>query len=260
MISVNGGSLTVTATVPDRDARERLLGAAAAASSGTLTGQVAVDPTVAAPPVTTLGDLTRSLTAVAGTHQVTIIGSTVVVEGTVVDADERARLGSAVLAAARTAEPAISLDNRLTVRSVTPEPAPAVDAAADAAGDAAVDRPAPADPLAGALASGRVAFATDSSELTDLDRAHLDQIAAVLRGGTQKVLVAGHTDAQGSLPVNEALSLARAHSAASYLSSHGVPQGQLRAAGFAADYPVATNDTEAGRAANRRVEISPLMP
>ncbi|WP_239310213.1 MULTISPECIES: OmpA family protein [unclassified Frankia] len=246
VIDVNGGSLTVTATVPGQDARERLLGAAAAASSGTLTGRVTVDPDVAAPPVTMLADLVRSLTAVIGEHQVTIIGSTAVVEGAVADVDERARLGAAVLAAVRTARPAISLDNRLAVRPVAPDPV--------RPGDGAVDR------LAAAVAGGRVTFATDSSELTEIDRVRLDQIAAALRDGALGVLIAGHTDARGSQVTNAALSLARARAAAAYLASHGVPEGRLRAAGFAADYPAATNDTDAGRAANRRVEISPLAP
>ncbi len=162
------------------------------------------------------------------------------------DADERARLGAAVLAAVRTARPAISLDNRLAVRPVAPDPV--------RPGDGAVDR------LAAAVAGGRVTFATDSSELTEIDRVRLDQIAAALRDGALGVLIAGHTDARGSQVTNAALSLARARAAAAYLASHGVPEGRLRAAGFASDYPAATNDTDAGRAANRRVEISPLAP
>ncbi len=255
VIAVDGGSLTVTATVPDRAAREQLLGAAAAASSGTLTGKVTVDPDAAAPPVTALADLTRTLTAVAGEHRVTITGSSVVVEGSVGDTDEATRLGSDILARARRTQPAATLDNRLTVRSVTSRSVTSTPASVgESAAQPATGR------LAEAVAEGRITFETDSSELTEADRIHLDRIAAVLRESELSVLVAGHTDARGPRAVNEALSLLRAQAAEAYLVNHGVPAERLQAAGFASDHPVATNDTEAGRAANRRVEISALVP
>ncbi|SBW25581.1 OmpA/MotB domain-containing protein [Candidatus Protofrankia californiensis] len=250
VIAVDGGSLTVTATVPDRAAREQLLGAAAAASSAILTGKVTVDPDSAAPPVTALADLTRTLTAVAGEHKVTITGSSMVVEGSVGDTDEATRLGSDLLAGARKTQPAATLDNRLTVRSV----ASALPPVGEGVAQLATGR------LVGAVAEGRITFETNSSELTEADRVHLDRIAAVLRESELSVLLAGHTDTRGPRAVNEALSLLRAQTAAGYLSDRGVPAEHLRAAGFAWDHPVATNDTEAGRAANRRVEISALVP
>ncbi len=253
VIAVDGGSLTVTATVPDRAAREQLLGAAAAASSATLTGKVTVDPDAAAPPVTALADLTRTLTAVAGEHKVTIMGSSVVVEGSVGDSDEVTRLGSDLLAGARKTQPAATLDNRLTVRSVA-SALPPVGEGTEGTAQPATGR------LVGAVAEDRITFETNSSELTEADRVHLDRIAAVLRESELSVLLAGHTDTRGPRAVNEALSLLRAQTAAGYLSDRGVPAEHLRAAGFAWDHPVATNDTEAGRAANRRVEISALVP
>ncbi|KLL12361.1 OmpA family protein [Protofrankia coriariae] len=277
VIAVDGDSLTVTATVPDRVAREQVLGAAAAASAGTLTGKVTVDPAVAAPPVTALADLARTLTTVAGEHKVTIAGSSVVLEGSVADAGEATRLGATVLAEARRTLPAATVDNRLTVRSVTPAlPAAGGAATAPAAGattprsvtDASAPQPAAgattpqsvAGRLASVVATGRITFATDSSELTEADRVHLDRIAAVLRESELSVLLAGHADARGPRVLNETLSLARARAAAAYLADQGVSADHLRAAGFASEHPVETNATEAGRAANRRVEISALVP
>ncbi|WP_250291872.1 OmpA family protein, partial [Frankia sp. CiP1_Cm_nod1] len=153
VIAVDGDSLTVTATVPDRAAREQVLGAAAAAGTGTLTGKVTVDPAVAAPPVTVLADLARTLTTAAGEHKVTIAGSSVVLEGGVADAGEEARLLSAVLAETRRTLPAATVDNRLTIRSAASAPnAPASAASAPAASAPASAASASALPTAGAAA------------------------------------------------------------------------------------------------------------
>ena len=68
--------------------------------------------------------------------------------------------------------------------------------------------------------------------------------------------VAGHTDSSGSDQYNQSLSERRAQSVAGYLGSHGVKQQRLITIGAGEAHPVASNDTEAGRAQNRRVEIT----
>uniref|UniRef100_UPI002024F40A OmpA family protein n=2 Tax=unclassified Frankia TaxID=2632575 RepID=UPI002024F40A len=138
--------------------------------------------------------------------------------------------------------------------------APAADTAAPQPAAGAATPQSLAGRLASVLAEGQITFATGSSELTEADRVQLDRIAALLREDELGVLLAGHTDARGPRAFNEALSLARARAAAAYLTDHGVSADQLRAAGFASDHPLATNATDAGRAANRRVEISALVP
>jgi outer membrane protein OmpA-like peptidoglycan-associated protein len=70
------------------------------------------------------------------------------------------------------------------------------------------------------------------------------------------LLIVGHTDAVGTAEYNQALSQRRATAAANYLSSQGVSAGRLRAVGRGETEPLATNDSEAGRQANRRVEIA----
>ena len=65
----------------------------------------------------------------------------------------------------------------------------------------------------------------------------------------------GYTDNTGSRAVNERLSNERASVVKSYLSNSGVASNRMTSQGFAWDNPVASNDTEAGRAQNRRVEI-----
>ena len=70
------------------------------------------------------------------------------------------------------------------------------------------------------------------------------------------VLVVGHTDAKGTDDYNLSLSTKRAASAENYLVSQGVTRARLRSAGRGEAEPVATNDTDAGRQQNRRVEIA----
>lgn len=70
------------------------------------------------------------------------------------------------------------------------------------------------------------------------------------------LLIVGHTDAVGTSEYNRALSERRATAAANYLASQGVSSARLRALGRGETEPLATNDTEAGRQSNRRVEIA----
>lgn len=70
------------------------------------------------------------------------------------------------------------------------------------------------------------------------------------------LLIVGHTDAVGADAYNQALSERRASAASRYLVSQGVTSGRLRPVGRGASEPIATNDTEAGRQLNRRVEIA----
>ena len=67
--------------------------------------------------------------------------------------------------------------------------------------------------------------------------------------------IGGHTDDRGSVSYNERLSQARAESVRQYLIGRNVSADQLTAKGYGASQPLADNDTEAGRAENRRVEF-----
>ncbi len=70
------------------------------------------------------------------------------------------------------------------------------------------------------------------------------------------LLIVGHTDAVGTSDYNQGLSERRAKAAANYLASQGVASARLRSVGRGETEPIATNDTEAGRQLNRRVEIA----
>jgi outer membrane protein OmpA-like peptidoglycan-associated protein len=102
-----------------------------------------------------------------------------------------------------------------------------------------------------------ITFALNSADLNGQFYNALDGVSMVLKEYDKTVVeVAGHTDSSGSDQYNQALSERRAQSVAGYLSSHGVKTQRLITIGAGEGHPVASNDTEAGRAANRRVELT----
>lgn len=107
---------------------------------------------------------------------------------------------------------------------------------------------------------GNVTFGFDRSELRPEFFDVLDSVALVLEEFDQTVLVIdGHTDSTGRRDYNMDLSRRRAESVGSYLIGEGVNPVRVATYGYGPDHPVATNETDAGRAANRRVELT-LMP
>ncbi len=103
---------------------------------------------------------------------------------------------------------------------------------------------------------GNITFATDSDRVAPSFYPVLDSVAKVLlKFDRTQVAVEGFTDSTGSFEYNQQLSERRAGSVASYLASVGVNQLRLDARGYGERYPIASNDSAAGRAANRRVEI-----
>jgi len=104
-----------------------------------------------------------------------------------------------------------------------------------------------------------VLFASGSAELSPDGSAGLDAIAASLIAFPgARVEVGGHTDSQGDTASNQELSLARAQAVVDYLVTAGVDPAQVEARGYGETSPIASNDTEEGRAQNRRIEFTVL--
>ncbi|HWJ05477.1 MAG TPA: OmpA family protein [Steroidobacteraceae bacterium] len=104
---------------------------------------------------------------------------------------------------------------------------------------------------------GGVTFAFNSADLNSQFYPVLDRVASTLGEYNKTVIeVAGHTDSVGSDTYNQQLSERRANSVAAYLSSRGVDRSRVVTIGAGEGHPVASNDTDAGRAQNRRVEIT----
>ena len=101
-----------------------------------------------------------------------------------------------------------------------------------------------------------VHFATGSATLAGDSQAVLDQTSQALQSnGDWKMRVVGHTDSVGSDSSNQQLAQQRATSVMAYLVAHGVDKGRLSVDAKGDSQPVAANDSDAGRAANRRVEL-----
>ncbi|MBQ0151670.1 MAG: OmpA family protein [Chryseobacterium sp.] len=102
-----------------------------------------------------------------------------------------------------------------------------------------------------------VTFAFDSSNLTELAKGNLDKLVDVLKNNPDtNINIYGHTDSKGSDEYNQSLSERRATSVKSYLASKGIASSRMFAKGEGESMPVATNDTDEGRAKNRRVEFA----
>ena len=111
--------------------------------------------------------------------------------------------------------------------------------------------------LSGTVAIYGIHFDTASAKLRPDSLASLDEILALLKSMPDSHwVIAGHTDNQGGADYNMGLSDARAHSVVTWLEQHGIAANRLTARGYGLTRPVADNATDAGRALNRRVEVS----
>jgi outer membrane protein OmpA-like peptidoglycan-associated protein len=102
-----------------------------------------------------------------------------------------------------------------------------------------------------------ILFETGKADLKPELKENLAAIAAILQSllTESKVIVEGHTDNVGSEQINQFLSDKRALSVLDYLVERGVNRDRLESVGHGLSRPVADNNTEEGRAKNRRVEL-----
>ena len=109
----------------------------------------------------------------------------------------------------------------------------------------------------GTVAIYGIHFDTASAKIRPDSLPSLNQVVQLVKSVPNgHWIIAGHTDNQGGADYNMGLSLARAHSVVTWLVQHGVAADRLTARGYGLTRPVADNSTDAGRALNRRVEVS----
>ncbi|SFR97781.1 OmpA family protein [Yoonia litorea] len=105
--------------------------------------------------------------------------------------------------------------------------------------------------------ANKILFDPGSAQLTAATQPVVDAIAEILREcGDLPIRVSGYTDSQGREEMNQQLSQARADAVLTALRARRVPVGTFESVGFGEQDPIASNDTEEGREANRRIEFS----
>lgn len=103
---------------------------------------------------------------------------------------------------------------------------------------------------------GNVLFDFNKSSLSDDAKSNLDKLVIVLNTYPDTdIEIQGHTDSKGSEAYNQNLSVQRARSVSGYLTNNSINSNRLTVKGFGESLPKYDNDTESGRAKNRRVEF-----
>ncbi len=147
-------------------------------------------------------------------------------------------------------------------KAVAPAPAPK-DSDRDGVYDNADQCP---DTPRGATVDGRgcwvltgVTFDTSKWDIKSRYYPILDNVVAILqKNPSLRLEIEGHTDNRGSAEYNQPLSENRAKAVMDYFIARGIESSRLTARGYGFEKPAATNDTAAGRAQNRRVELRPV--
>jgi OOP family OmpA-OmpF porin len=106
------------------------------------------------------------------------------------------------------------------------------------------------------LAKGKIRFESGRSAIDPDSAGLLDRlIETALRCPTSNIEIAGHTDADGEDSFNQTLSEKRAQAVADYLVKAGLPAARFTATGYGSAQPIASNDTDEGKAQNRRIDF-----
>lgn len=135
---------------------------------------------------------------------------------------------------------------------LTYNPAPSIPAVAQIPPSRAAATP----PMQRKIVLRGVNFDFDRATIRSDARPVLDEAVATLqREGTISIVAEGHTDSRGTDAYNENLSLRRANAVRDYLVKGGISPSRISVEGYGESRPVATNDTDDGRAQNRRVEL-----
>jgi len=113
--------------------------------------------------------------------------------------------------------------------------------------------------LGAAVEASPIAFAPGSAVFESGSGEALDRLGEIFRRCRPgRIEIGGHTDSQGSKGLNQRLSRARAEAVLDALMARGVALDRLAARGYGEEQPVASNETETGRAQNRRIEFTAL--
>jgi OOP family OmpA-OmpF porin len=106
------------------------------------------------------------------------------------------------------------------------------------------------------LSKGKIRFEPAKATIDPDSAGLLDRLTeTALRCPNARIEIAGHTDADGEDAFNQALSEKRAQAVSDYLVKAGLPADRFTATGYGSTQPIATNDTDEGKAQNRRIDF-----
>lgn len=231
----SGNDFTLTGLLPDLAAKDKLLAALKAALGGgaNLIDKIDLAAGAVAPDFGGFAALLKAAADVPDFH-VTVEGTTLTLTGTAPNEGVKAAVG----AAAKAGWPGVAIVNNITI---TGQAVSCDTLQATISADLAV-------PLK---------FETGSDRLSADGQAELSTVVSSLKACPDATLtVIGHTDNTGTDAINGPLSEARAKSVIAYLVSQGIAAESMTPRGAGSSEPVASNDTEAGRAENRRTQIT----
>lgn len=151
----------------------------------------------------------------------------------------------------------LSITERVKAKPVAPAPASPVVTPPPAVADTAADCQTA---LNRTLNGRRLTYRLESARLSTEDQALLDDVAAAARScANQTIVIEGHTDAAGSEAANLRLSERRAKAVEAYLRQFELP-AVLVVRAYGESRPIASNNSEAGRSANRRIDFVVAAP
>ncbi|BCI84054.1 peptidoglycan-binding protein ArfA [Mycolicibacterium sp. TY66] len=252
----DGNTVTLTGSLANTRSKSELAAAVKAQwLNATLNDKTTVVDGAGTPDMAAIGNVFSAADAIAD-FGLAIDGATVTLMGTAPNLD----VAGEVQSAAALSFPGAKLANNIQI------PAPGGPVAPPVPEPSSAPAPAPA-PAGGPCAKVQadvtellrtpISFVTGGSQMTGESRRLLVQIADKIKGCPNgAVTVIGYTDNQGSDAVNLKLSDTRAKAVAAALVSNGVQAAKMTARGAGAANPIADNNTEEGRAKNRRVEIT----
>lgn len=107
-----------------------------------------------------------------------------------------------------------------------------------------------------AITLNNILFDQGKADIKAASKPELDKVVSFMKANpSAQIELSGHTSSEGERNLNKSLSYKRVKACKDYIVNAGVEEDRLVAVGFGPDHPVASNDTEAGRIQNRRVEM-----
>jgi len=249
-VNRDGNAVTITGDVPDDATRSELVSAVKSQwAAADVTDHATVVPGARVPDLSGLGGVLSDADGV-GDLGLNVSGSDLTITGTVPDLD----IASRIQASAKLAFPNLKLTNNIQILATGAPPM-------DTPGPATANAPTPGCSTLQAdivnLLRTPIGFTSGGAQMTSESKPLVAKIAAkVAACPAASISVVGYTDNVGGEAVNQQLSAGRAKAVADALVANGVAPDHVSSRGAGSADPIASNDTPAGRAQNRRVAIA----